>query len=89
VCGQLGEPCCQGGIGCTAPFATCSGAGLCTPCGGLGERCCPGQRGGDYCGAPYACGQNGRCALCGGAGQVCCPGATCTTGTCNLQNMCN
>jgi hypothetical protein len=57
ACGKAGQAVCGGGVNCTAAFTT-DDNGACVPCGGVGEPCCPG-RGGDFCGAPYACGGGG------------------------------
>jgi hypothetical protein len=85
TCGKVGEPCCGGGVDCTAPFTACVD-NLCMACGGLGQRCCE-ATGGRYCGAPYVCGGNNTCTACGGADQPCCPGGLCDAGlSCNEPN---
>lgn len=81
-CGGLGQACCGGGVGCTAPFSACQ-ANVCVGCGGPGEPCCPGNNtGGFWCSAGETC-VSGSCATCGGNGQPCCAGAECRAGICN------
>ena len=75
ACGRLGQPACMGDVACTAPF-TVEAGGQCVACGGVGQRCCNG-RGGDFCGAGAACGNNNQCEACGGSGQLCCLGRFC------------
>ena len=75
ACGKVGEACCAGDVGCTAPFSTC-GNNLCVACGGLGETCCDGGNNGRFCGEPFVCNRDmNRCVQCGAAGQACCAGA--------------
>jgi hypothetical protein len=78
-CGGIGMPCCAGGVGCTAPFATCSG-GQCVACGGSNEPCCANTNGGTgwYCGPPFVCDNTTReCVPCGAKGDRPCPGDVC------------
>jgi hypothetical protein len=49
ACGRIGDDCCSGDIGCSAPFAVCGGD-FCVACGGLDQPCC-----GSECGEPYFC----------------------------------
>jgi hypothetical protein len=55
TCGEIGQPCCGDGVGCTAPYAFCNGNNLCVACGGQNQRCCPAIRGNDWCGEPFNC----------------------------------
>lgn len=83
ACGGMGEPCCGGNVGCTAPFSACQ-AGVCVGCGGTGEPCCPGNNtGGFWCSSGDTCDKaSGNCLACGGTGQPCCAGAGCRIGAC-------
>jgi hypothetical protein len=88
TCGRRGQPCCEGGIGCTEAFTICD-AGACVSCGGLGEPCCDSASGGALCVAPYACDDPGptrSCEVCGGLGQPCCAGDLCFMGTCDVSS---
>jgi hypothetical protein len=62
TCGSIGQPCCEDGFFdfCSAPFARCTGAGICAACGGDGQLCCEGG----YCGAPFVCSPTGGGARC-------------------------
>jgi hypothetical protein len=84
VCGQDGQPCCEGG--------SCKGSLLCDPptlrchqCGGEGQACCNGGS----CSVGLACNGSGKCVAstpppCGGDGQSCCSG-----GACGADLVCN
>jgi hypothetical protein len=84
-CGRLGQPVCQGDVGCTAPN-TVEQNGRCVACGGNGERCCAGARAG-FCDAPYQCNNNQTCEPCGASMQACCGGQFCNSGQC-ANNRC-
>lgn len=84
-CGVVGQPCCDNGVGCTAPFTRCTLAGNCDVCGGLDQRCCANK----VCQEGFVCDSNDKCRRCGNMNQLCCPGRLCATNlSCNQNNLC-
>jgi hypothetical protein len=84
-CGVLGQPCCNNGVACTAPFTRCTLSGTCDVCGGVDQRCCVGK----VCQEGFACDTGDKCRRCGNMNQLCCPGRLCETNlSCNQNNLC-
>ncbi len=64
TCGELGQMCCGGDVGCTGGFTLCRN-GTCQACGGLNQPCCDNPRGDPtICSPPFVCNfMNQQCRL--------------------------